>query len=313
MVSIARSLLAVTLLVAFTDAKCPFNNVHEDTWSESTDPASGCPMLAQNGPSLTPSKHKTKMGCTCKSGCGATITQGLAACDWCRTEDSCGKFSLGGHWDYCVYNSVPEFEVQTSEEKMAQIWARATDSSVVGKSGRIWSFAAMLKPAATESMITTFDDRTELMPAGRDKVVHAQGVLCPFELQVESDSKFTGIFSPGSVKGIMRMGSAVPVDTPGIGLFPGIGFKFLRSGVRSRLLLPLGPEACVAAGSLGQFRGTPDCCQGNRWILRLRTFEPQRGSRCAAHQVSAGDWLRLHGRAIRRLCLHARRRQSGLA
>lgn len=73
------------------------------------------------------------------------------------------------------------------------------------------------------------------MPAGRTKVIHTQGVNCAFSLAVKSDSAFTGIFAPGKQTGLLRMGPAASLDTtiPAPAMFPGMGIKFLRSGVRS--------------------------------------------------------------------------------
>jgi len=89
----------------------------------------------------------------------------------------------------------------------------------------------------SESMITSFDDHWEVMPAGRTKVIHTQGVHCQFDLAISAQSPFTGILSHGNQRGLIRMGSASSLDTDiaphGTPMFPGLGIKFLRSGVRS--------------------------------------------------------------------------------
>merc|ERR1712159_259823 len=82
----------------------------------------------------------------------------------------------------------------------------------------------------SESMITAFDDQWEVMPAGRSKVIHTQGVHCQFKLEI-SESSYTGLLSNGVQAGIIRMGAAQNLD--GGVMFPGIGVKFLRSGVKS--------------------------------------------------------------------------------
>jgi len=79
-------------------------------------------------------------------------------------------------------------------------------------------------------MITTFDDQWEVMPAGRTKVIHSQGVHCQFELKV-SDNSYTGLLAQGNQAGIIRMGAAQNLD--GGVMFPGIGVKFLRTGQKS--------------------------------------------------------------------------------
>jgi len=243
-------IVCLLLLASIAQAKCPFGKAvaSEDTWSESVGELSGCPMLSQSAPvALSPDKYSTAAGCSCKSPCGATLTTGLAACDWCRTEDSCGKWDLGGHWDYCTYNPVSEFEKQPVQDKTTQIWDRITDPSVVGKSGPNNGKFDTLKTILTESMITSFDDHMEIMPVGRKKVIHAQGVLCPFELKI-AESGYSGLLAPGTVSGIVRMGSAASLD---IDFFPGMGIKFLRSSVHSANFVAL--RATGKGGTLGFF------------------------------------------------------------
>jgi hypothetical protein len=77
------------------------------------------------------------------------------------------------------------------------------------------------------------DLHRDILPIGRTKVIHSQGVHCKFDLAVSSDSPYTGIFSPGVKEGIVRMGSANSVSDPIAGIFPGLGIKFLRDGVHS--------------------------------------------------------------------------------
>jgi len=128
-----------------------------------------------------------------------------------------------------------EFEAQTAEQKRLQIWGEVTDPSVVGKSGPTKGDIATVAQILTESMRTPFDDQWEVMPKGRTKVIHAQGVHCAFNLSVSSESPFTGILAAGNQAGIIRMGSAGPAGSAGSSgtIFPGLGIKFLRSGVRS--------------------------------------------------------------------------------
>jgi len=177
--------------------------------------------------------YKTGAGCSCKSGCGATATEGLAACDWCWTTNGCGKSSLRGSWDYCVYPAMKAFDAQSHTDKQKQLWGEISSPSVVGKSQPAKSIASSLSKMLLESMRTTFDSRWEVMPAGREKVIHVQGVHCSFELSVSAESVFTGIFAPGKVAGLIRLGSASNVEGLGGQIFPGLGIKFLRSGVHS--------------------------------------------------------------------------------
>lgn len=82
-------------------------------------------------------------------------------------------------------------------------------------------------------MRTPFDNHWDVMPEGRTKVIHTQGVHCKFELDVGEGSPYTGLFATGQSEGIIRMGSANSLDASGKPPFPGLSFKFLRDGVHS--------------------------------------------------------------------------------
>jgi len=83
-------------------------------------------------------------------------------------------------------------------------------------------------------MITPFDDQWEVLPNGRERLIHSQGVVCQIDFNVDSNSPFTGVMSPGTQHGMIRLGSAASLDEPLLPkIFPGFGIKFLRSGVRS--------------------------------------------------------------------------------
>merc|ERR1712086_1214097 len=132
-------------------------------------------------------------------------------CDWCYTKGSCGKKSTNpfyDNWDYCVYPGEKTFDAQDYEQKTNQLWDDVTDPKYVGKSAAARNAASVLAQMVTESMVTSFDDMLEVMPKGRSKVIHGQGVMGLFNLEVDPGSKFTGILAPGNQTGIVRMGSA---------------------------------------------------------------------------------------------------------
>lgn len=130
-----------------------------------------------------------------------------------------------------MYPAQSKFDVQDHATKSNQLWAKITDASVVGKSAPVISTLGTVKDILTESMITTFDDHWEVFPTGRKKVIHVQGVNCAFRLNTTS-KQYTGIFEEGQTTGVIRMGSATSL-TSSVGLFPGFGIKWLRSGVGS--------------------------------------------------------------------------------
>lgn len=159
---------------------------------------------------------------------------------WCYTNNKCGKFGLKGHWDYCVYPKMDAYESQSYQQKEDQLWNNVLAPGNIGQSGPLPSFADTLTGALGESMITVFDDHWDVLPEGRKKVIHAQGVLCKFDLEV-TNQRFTGLFSSGKAHGIIRMGSATTSDGL-LGIHPGMSLKFLRSGVKSANFVALAPD-----------------------------------------------------------------------
>jgi len=229
---------ALLLFAASAQSACPFGGA-------ASEDVSPCPM-GYTAPPIEPSTYTTGMGCECKSSCGATVNQGLSMCDWCYTKGSCGKKStnpLYDNWDYCVYPGEKTFDAQDYEQKTNQLWDDVTDPKYVGKSAAARNAASVIAQMVTESMVTSFDDMLEVMPKGRSKVIHGQGVMGLFNLEVDPGSKFTGILAPGNQTGIVRMGSAGSLDTSiaphGTPMFPGMGIKFMRSGVRSASFVAL--------------------------------------------------------------------------
>ena len=209
-------------------APCPFSKAKARTKGSSSSSAAAAP------PPMSParSEYKTGKGCTCSSECGAGLGgTSYAMCDWCWTQGKCGKRGIRGWWDYCVYPQMDAFEAQTHGDKLAQLWAKVTAPGVVNQSAEILSVPEASIKALTESMRTTFDDHWEVFPLNRSKVIHTQGVHCQFELAVDDASPFTGILAAGTTStGILRMGNALDMQAMS---FPGMGIKFLRTGVKS--------------------------------------------------------------------------------
>merc|ERR1719507_1422369 len=83
----------------------------------------------------------------------------------------------------------------------------------------------------SESIVTSFDNQWDNMPAGRQKVIHGVGAVCRFTLDI-TDSPYTGIFKTGKQTGLIRIGPALDI-AKGAGVPPGAGIKFLRSGKTS--------------------------------------------------------------------------------
>ena len=44
-----------------------------------------------------------------------------------------------------------------------------------------------------ESVITSFENEWDVMPAGRVKAIHGIGAVCPFSVDISESSPFTGL------------------------------------------------------------------------------------------------------------------------
>ena len=92
---------------------------------------------------------------------------------------------------------------------------------------RISQFSAIFR----ESIITSFDNQWDTLPAGRQKHIHGVGAVCKFTLDIK-ESPYTGMLKNGKQTGIIRIGPALDIAN-GAGVPPGAGIKFLRSGTTS--------------------------------------------------------------------------------
>lgn len=133
---------------------------------------------------------------------------------------------MQGSYDFCDYSPDETVESASWSTKLDNLWSAVTMNSTSGKYPDIAGIFV-------ESIQTTFDDFSDVMPVGRSKYIHSVGAVCKFSMDISSQSPFTGLFEAGNtVHGLVRMGSALAVDTTS-GIAPGVGVKFLRSGVPS--------------------------------------------------------------------------------
>ena len=173
----------------------------------------------------------TPQGCTCASACGASI-DGAFISDWCTVQGSCGEWSLyHGYWDYCQYKaeSQPGFSLSW-RQKHDNLWNQIKDDPTLGQ--------YHVKKLFTQAIKTSFDNEWDVMPPGRLKSLHGIGAVCPFEINVDQGSTFTGIFKPGKVTGFLRAGAGNAKPWKG-GLLPGVGVKFMRTNALSANFLAL--------------------------------------------------------------------------
>ena len=84
----------------------------------------------------------------------------------------------------------------------------------------------------------SFTHRFDFMERDRPKVVHNQGLVAKVEWEVvDNDLGYTGIYSTGSDKVIMRVSEAQVITSESTGLTPAAAFKFLVDGQVSQNLL----------------------------------------------------------------------------
>jgi hypothetical protein len=255
-------------------APCPFSKAHK---AHATKKAAAAAAAAPPPMSPARSAYKTGKGCTCSSECGAGLGgSSYATCDWCWTQNKCGTRGLRGYWDYCVYPQMDAFEAQAHDDKLAQLWAKVTAPDVVGQSAKIFSLPVAVTKALAESMRTTFDDHWEVFPLNRSKAIHTQGVHCQFELAVDDKSPFTGILAAGTTStGILRMGNAMDMSAMS---FPGMGIKFLRTGVKSANFVTLREHG--ATSSNWNYFGAPQSNNVSPPDVLVRTHKFQQATGC---------------------------------
>jgi len=208
--------MLILLLVALVYASCPFSK-------HFTKPQIGKHEVNSGSPD---SGTTTNQGCTCDSDCGATVDFSSARCDWCYTKDSCGHFSYTRfkYYDWCEYPTNASYESQTWGAKTNTVKALVYQDATRGSYPNILGILQ-------ESIQTTFDDMWDFMPSGRVKYIHSVGMVCVVGMSITS-TKYTGIFQQGNAYGFFRLGSAADV-TDSSGTTPGIGMKFMRTGVPS--------------------------------------------------------------------------------
>jgi len=169
----------------------------------------------------------TPDGCCCTSLCNTSREAGNFAYDWCNTNDGCGEYGLfSGYWDKCKYldSAKPYYIAMEWKYKQSQMWANILSDNSIGPFQEPTAFMQ-------QSMQTSFENEWDVMPAGRTKLIHTVGPVCPFKVNIK-DSPFTGILQNGEAHGLIRF-SAANGNSLDVGFRPGAGVKFFRSGKSS--------------------------------------------------------------------------------
>lgn len=233
-----RSLFFFAMLAVLAQSICPYSGGKANGADGKEVP---CPHLKKQDTTFA----QTAQGCTCSGECSATVTDGFN-CEWCNTQNNCGNSGITGKWDYCVWPADKAYESQTWDKKLKDLWGQITDDETSGKP------VNPLK-MLVESIQTSFDVHSDVMPAGRQKVIHGVGAVCKFNLQISATSPFSGVLKANNVAhGLIRMGSALAVDLKS-GVVPGVGVKFLRSKVPSGNYVALNTLAALPDNSYNFF------------------------------------------------------------
>ena len=105
-------------------------------------------------------------------------------------KGSCGEYSLAwGYYDWCLYkdSSKPDYVAQDWQTKHDQLWSEIKSDASNG--------GYFPSDAFSESLITSFENEWDVMPAGRRKTIHGVGAICPFTVDILPGSSSSDLFT----------------------------------------------------------------------------------------------------------------------
>jgi len=115
------------------------------------------------------------------------------------------------------------YESQTAAVKEKYLW---TVTSKCTKPADWGTVAGIFQ----ESVKTSFDDVSDVMPPGRFKYIHTVGAVATVAFVPSGEThKFTGLFSSGAQHGLLRLSTATQIDGSQA-ITPGFGLKLLIDG-----------------------------------------------------------------------------------
>lgn len=118
------------------------------------------------------------------------------------------------------------YESLTASSKQDAIWTAVTADSTSWP----WPSKLELLKIFFENMNVTFDTSSDVMPAGREKLIHSEGYVAKFLFEPAGNQSYTGGFA-GANYGIVRFSFAAEPTSSGI--IPASAWKFLRDGLPS--------------------------------------------------------------------------------
>ena len=137
-----------------------------------------------------------------------------------------------------------------AETKFDKLWEKIIENKNPGQ------FYSKIKTTRiiTQDNHPTIDNKGDVLPEGRRKLIHSVGVVAKVAFNVVTKSKYTGLFNSGSQNALLRLSAAKDYDIKKSSakqaynnFAPGFGLKFLVNKKISENLVamydPLGQES----------------------------------------------------------------------
>jgi hypothetical protein len=157
--------------------------------------------------------------------------------------------------------------------------------------------ATFLSPFASY-LALTFTHKSDFMPYGRRKVIHAQGSVAKITMNITS-ATYTGLLSKGEHLGLIRLSVAVPQFTGNF--IPGFGLKFFVEGRPSENMVAMyqlsgqGKDSNFFKHSFSNNIDAPDTAplKVGAWIFKNAMDTITTGGK--ANYLPLGNFARVNG------------------
>jgi hypothetical protein len=121
---------------------------------------------------------------------------------------------------------------EDATSRRAALWKSIRDSAYAPKTlpqfPPVFSMGALLDPVFLR---TTMTHESDVMPAGRQKLIHTYGTVAQIRLVVDTDHPYTGLLKSGAI-GLAR--ASLALKTPGWSFTPGLAVKLFVDGAASQ-------------------------------------------------------------------------------
>ena len=137
----------------------------------------------------------------------------------------------------CYWESM-YYRKQTAQQKLNDLWRMLAGRDGKGDDEPLGIWFDKFPNFFEQESVGSFRTGQDIRPADRPKIVHNQGLVAKVQWEpVDNAGGFTGIYSTGSDKVIMRLSEAQAITSESTGLTPAAAFKFLIDGTRSQNIL----------------------------------------------------------------------------